>query len=249
MVQIEIVALSRVWDKSPAIEVYVDKKYQDQLRDDAMHHDLRILEVEKFQTILIRYAGAIYNVNIRELNYPDLAALQNQLLLDTELILPMQSLTKIETRVMLSKEVHPELPIRGSLPGYEALVQLISMFNPDFKDPLQPLTPAQSSHPDTAPRTAEKKRSYNETTVTASEINLTSLTVEVDDGPSPPKVASKVEVVRKGSTSSPSRRSSKVFSPTMTNWGHYSIPTYPVAQPSAVENIAITKKNEKVTPP
>ena len=67
MAQIESVAGSRVWDKSPAIEVYANKKYLDQLKDDVMHHDLRMLEVEGFQTILTRYAGAIYNVNIREL--------------------------------------------------------------------------------------------------------------------------------------------------------------------------------------
>ncbi len=78
-----------------------------------MYHDLRMLEVEGFQTILIRYAGIVYNVNIRELNYPDIATLQNQLLIDTELILPLHTVAnlKAETRVTVSKDAHPELPI------------------------------------------------------------------------------------------------------------------------------------------
>ena len=58
-----------------------------------------------------------------------------------------------------------------------------------------------SSGLDTTIKTAEKKRGYIETTGTASEINWTTLTVQVDDVPPPPKVASNLKVVRKGSTS------------------------------------------------
>ncbi len=76
-VQIQSVAGNRVWDESPAIEVIASQKNQEQLQDVAMHQDLRILEVEGFQTILIRYAGIVYDVNTRELNYLDITMLQN----------------------------------------------------------------------------------------------------------------------------------------------------------------------------
>ncbi len=82
----------------------------------------------------------------------------------------------------------------------------------------------------------------------ASEINQTSLTLQVDDGPPPPKVASTVEIIRKASTSSQSKKSTQVISPAITNWGQYTIPTYPATQSSSMENIAFTTKNEKATP-
>ncbi len=175
-------------------------------------------------------------MNIRELNYPDIAALQNQLLLDTELIVPLHSVAnlKAESRITMRKEVHPELPIGRNLPGYDALVQHISKLNPDSKKPPPLSTSEASEETESATKTTEKNRSYNETTVTASEIDFTALTVQVDEGPLPPKIASKVEVVRKNSTSSQSKRSSKVISPATRNWGQYTIPTYPPASPSTV---------------
>ena len=91
LAQIESVAGSRIWDKSPGIEVFAETRYQEQFEEDVMYHDLRMLEVEGFQTILFRYARIIYNVNIRELKDPDIATLQNQLLIDTELILPLHT--------------------------------------------------------------------------------------------------------------------------------------------------------------
>ncbi len=72
-----------------------------------MHHDLRMLEIEGFQ-----------------------------LLFDTELILLMQYLPnlKTETRLEMSKDVGPELLVGRILAGHEALVQLISKFNPGSKE-------------------------------------------------------------------------------------------------------------------
>ena len=112
MAQTENATGNRTWGKSPAVEVNASQKQQDQLRNDVMQDDFRMLEVGVFQTILIRYAGVIYNVKIVELDYPDVELPQNQLLVDTELILPMQSLANLEaeTRISMSKEVHPEFP-------------------------------------------------------------------------------------------------------------------------------------------
>ncbi len=73
--------------------------------------------------------------------------------------------------------------------------------------------------------------------------------MQVDEGPPSPKIASKVEVVKKESTSLQSRRSSKIISPATTNWGQFTIPTYPPTPTSTMGIITVTIKNERATPP